>query len=31
MAELLASLIRREPVEVSHVLLDTHLVRRGSA
>ncbi|AGL20138.1 LacI family DNA-binding transcriptional regulator [Actinoplanes sp. N902-109] len=31
MAELLVSLIRREPVENSHVLLDTHLVRRGSA
>jgi DNA-binding LacI/PurR family transcriptional regulator len=31
MAELLVSRIRREPVENSHVLLDTHLVRRGSA
>ncbi|GAA2474613.1 LacI family transcriptional regulator [Winogradskya humida] len=31
MAELLVSLIRREPVENSHVLLDTHLVRRGTA
>ncbi|MEV8506413.1 LacI family DNA-binding transcriptional regulator [Actinoplanes sp. NPDC051475] len=31
MAEILVSLIRREPVENSHVLLDTHLVRRASA
>ncbi|BCJ54969.1 LacI family transcriptional regulator [Actinoplanes sp. NBRC 14428] len=31
MAELLVSRIRREPVENSHVLLDTHLVRRASA
>jgi DNA-binding LacI/PurR family transcriptional regulator len=31
MAELLVCRIRREPVENSHVLLDTHLVRRTSA
>jgi DNA-binding LacI/PurR family transcriptional regulator len=31
MAELLATVIRREPVADSHVLLDTHLVRRASA
>ena len=31
MAELLIGRIRREPVENSHVLLDTHLVRRASA
>jgi DNA-binding LacI/PurR family transcriptional regulator len=31
MAELLVSRIRRETVENSHVLLDTHLVRRASA
>ncbi|GGQ56717.1 LacI family DNA-binding transcriptional regulator [Couchioplanes azureus] len=31
MAELLVSRIRREPAGNSHVLLDTHLVRRGSA
>jgi DNA-binding LacI/PurR family transcriptional regulator len=31
MAELLVCRIRREPVENSHVLLDTHLVRRASA
>ena len=31
MAELLAALIRREPIPDSHVLLDTHLVRRASA
>ncbi|WP_143162718.1 LacI family DNA-binding transcriptional regulator, partial [Couchioplanes caeruleus] len=31
MAELLVSRIRQEPVENSHVLLDTHLVRRASA
>ena len=31
MAELLVSRIRREPVANSHVLLDTHLVRRASA
>jgi DNA-binding LacI/PurR family transcriptional regulator len=31
MAELLISRIRREPVGNSHVLLDTHLVRRQSA
>jgi DNA-binding LacI/PurR family transcriptional regulator len=31
MAQLLAARIRREPVEDSHVLLDTHLVRRASA
>ncbi len=31
MAELLVGLIKRDPVENSHVLLDTHLVRRASA
>jgi DNA-binding LacI/PurR family transcriptional regulator len=31
MAELLIALIGREPVADSHVLLDTHLVRRASA
>jgi DNA-binding LacI/PurR family transcriptional regulator len=31
MAELLIALVRRQPVEDSHVLLDTHLVRRASA
>jgi DNA-binding LacI/PurR family transcriptional regulator len=31
MAELLTALIGREPVADSHVLLDTHLVRRASA
>jgi len=31
MAELLAAMIRREPVVESHVLLETHLVRRASA
>ena len=31
MAQLLAARIRREQVEDSHVLLDTHLVRRASA
>jgi len=31
MAELLVCRIRREPVANSHVLLDTHLVRRASA
>ncbi|WP_067504646.1 LacI family DNA-binding transcriptional regulator [Actinoplanes sp. TFC3] len=31
MAELLVSRIRREPADNSHVLLDTHLVRRGTA
>ncbi|MDT5034809.1 MAG: hypothetical protein QOC94_4980, partial [Actinoplanes sp.] len=31
MAQLLAAVIRREPVTDSHVLLDTHLVRRASA
>jgi DNA-binding LacI/PurR family transcriptional regulator len=31
MAELLVCRIRREPVVNSHVLLDTHLVRRASA
>jgi DNA-binding LacI/PurR family transcriptional regulator len=31
MAQLLAAVIRREEVPDSHVLLDTHLVRRGSA
>jgi DNA-binding LacI/PurR family transcriptional regulator len=31
MAALLAALIRREPVALSHVLLDTNLVRRASA
>jgi len=31
MAELLIALISREPVPDSHVLLDTHLVRRASA
>ena len=31
MARLLVSRIRNEPVENSHVLLDTHLVRRASA
>ena len=30
-AELLIALISREPVPDSHVLLDTHLVRRASA
>ncbi len=31
MAELLIARISRQPVEDSHVLLDTHLVRRASA
>jgi hypothetical protein len=31
MAKLLIAMIAREPISDSHVLLDTHLVRRASA